>query len=172
MLPYIIRSTFSRRSFYAITVNLDHSRFVSAILPKIWPATYAHWDYHPVIRGDILGLPSERSDSESRRYRIMHKLGFGPHATVCLAERTDCRTAFVAVKITTAEYSQTTRVTMPEATYKNNKNPSHIVSLLDHFTNDTHSNLVMDVAASMAHFWAMPARGFGVKLLHTTTRKV
>ena len=56
----------------------------------------------------------------------MHRPVYGPHATVWLAERTDCRTVFVAVKITTAEYSPTTEAAMLEAVCKDNGNPYRV----------------------------------------------
>jgi hypothetical protein len=53
--------------------------------------------YHPI---DILGPFSE---TESRQYRIMQKLGWGAFSTVWLAQMTDSSQAFVSVKVTTAD---------------------------------------------------------------------
>ncbi|KAF8956779.1 kinase-like protein [Flammula alnicola] len=115
---------------------------------------YVPGGYHPIVIGDILSPSAENSESTSRQYRIMHKLGFGSYATVWLAQKTDSSKAFVAVKVTTADGGLTREAAMLEAASKmqtNDSQPSHVLTLLDHFTlhgpNGTHSVLVTDVVA-------------------------
>jgi serine/threonine-protein kinase SRPK3 len=45
---------------------------------------YVPGGYHPIVMGDILS--PENSESWSRQYRIMHKLGFVSYTTVWLAQ--------------------------------------------------------------------------------------
>ncbi|KAH7924444.1 kinase-like protein [Leucogyrophana mollusca] len=115
---------------------------------------YVPGGYHPVVIGDILSPSPGHSESRSRQYRIMHKLGFGSYATAWLAQKTDSSKAFVAVKITTADPGLTREAAMLEAASKTQTDggkPPHVITLLDHFTlqgpNGTHSVLVTDVVA-------------------------
>jgi serine/threonine protein kinase len=123
---------------------------------------YAPGGYHPIVIGDILSPSAENSESGSRQYRIMHKLGFGSYATVWLAQKTDSSKAFVAVKVTTANGGLTREVAMLEAASKmqtNDKQPSHVLTLLDNFTlhgpNGTHSVLVTDIVVPIL---SLPSR--------------
>ncbi|KAH7927484.1 kinase-like protein [Leucogyrophana mollusca] len=116
---------------------------------------YVPGGYHPIAIGDILSPPPETSDSRSRQYRIMHKLGFGSYATAWLAQKADSN-EFVAVKITTADDGPTREAAMLEAASEmptDGGRPLHVLTLLDHFAfhgpNGTHSVLVTDVVTPM-----------------------
>ncbi|KAF8972588.1 kinase-like protein [Flammula alnicola] len=128
---------------------------------------YVPGGYHPIVLGDILCPSPEDSESGSRRYRIMHKLGFGSYATVWLAQKTDSSETFVAVKITAADGIPTREAAMLEAASKmqtNDGQPPHVATLLDHFTlhgpNGTHSVLVTDVVVPvlslLSHSQSLP----------------
>ncbi|KAF8971371.1 hypothetical protein BDZ97DRAFT_1913862 [Flammula alnicola] len=71
--------------------------------------------YHPIIIGDILSPSPENSESGTRQYRTMHKLGYGSYATVWLVQTTDSSKDFVAVKVTAADGVRTREAAMLEA---------------------------------------------------------
>ena len=73
---------------------------------------YVPGGFHPIITGDILGPSPE---NESRQYRMMQKLDFRSHSTMWLAQKTDPRQAFVALKITMAKDGMTRDAAMLEA---------------------------------------------------------
>ncbi|KAI0630627.1 kinase-like protein [Trametes polyzona] len=105
---------------------------------------YCPGGYHPVVIGDMLDAEPGLAPPQ-RRYRVLHKLGFGSYATVWLGRDTRTST-FVALKITTAEpgdgQSQEAQMLSMLAFRR-------VVTLHDQFTidglNGTHHVLVMDV---------------------------
>ena len=110
---------------------------------------YVPGGFHPIIIGDILGPSPE---NESRQYRIRHKLGFGSHSTVWLAQKTDSIQAFVALKITMSKDGMTKEAAMlVEASSR--VQTTHLITLLDHFIlhgpNGTHTVLVTDIVVPM-----------------------
>ncbi|KDR69876.1 hypothetical protein GALMADRAFT_145255 [Galerina marginata CBS 339.88] len=114
---------------------------------------YVPGGYHPIIIGNILSPPDD-TENESRRYRIMHKLGYGSFATVWLAQKTDSSDAFVAVKVTTAEgYSTTQEAAVLQVLSKAQTKGAHVISILDQFIlhgpNGSHLVVVTEVVVPM-----------------------
>ena len=113
--------------------------------------------YHPIVIGDVLSPSGENSESGSRQYRIMHKLGYGSYSTVWLAQKTDSSETFVAVKVAMAEDDLTREVAMLKAASKfqtNDGRPSHFLNILDYFTlhgpNGSHFVLVTEIVVSLS----------------------
>ncbi|KAI0832021.1 kinase-like domain-containing protein [Trametes gibbosa] len=115
---------------------------------------YRPGGYHPVAIGDMLDAQPDLP-APQRRYRILHKLGYGAYATVWLAR--DVRSAtFVALKITTADLgAHAAREAQMLARLAGARRgdsdgaPSHILEIYDHFSirgpNGTHHVLVTEV---------------------------
>ncbi|PPQ79232.1 hypothetical protein CVT26_000675 [Gymnopilus dilepis] len=145
---------------------------------------YAPGGYHPVVIGDIISSSSSRDDpskvdvesesksKEPRRYRIMHKLGWGAYATVWLAERlrrgddgVEAHAGWVALKINVAvgehwpdrpvdyESAMLRAVQAPFRSKNFEDSESNVVKLEDAFTihgpNGTHEVLVCEVVVPM-----------------------
>ena len=46
---------------------------------------YTYGGYHPIYLGEILSTPADTEPNNSRKYRILSKLGHGSFSTVWLA---------------------------------------------------------------------------------------
>ncbi|OJT02961.1 Serine/threonine-protein kinase SRPK [Trametes pubescens] len=112
---------------------------------------YCLGGFHPIAIGDMLDPQAGLAPSE-RRYRILHKLGFGSYATVWLAR--DIRSGtFVAVKVTTADSGASeereAKMLAKATAAQGDTSPMHILRLHDHFAivgpNGLHHVLVTDV---------------------------
>ncbi|KAI0351374.1 kinase-like protein [Trametes cingulata] len=111
---------------------------------------YSPGGYHPVVIGDMLDSQPGLASHE-RRYRVLHKLGFGSFATVWLARDVQSST-FVALKLTTADSGaqEAREARMLQKLAVSPTEPStHVLSLQDHFIidgpNGSHHVLVTDV---------------------------
>ncbi|KAG6311573.1 hypothetical protein E4U22_002550 [Claviceps purpurea] len=111
---------------------------------------YEPGGYHPVALGDVL---------KDGRYKILHKLGWGGHATTWAAkDQKDDR--FVAVKIMVSKIEESRELKMLRALSalpKDHPGSSYVNQMLDHFThvgpNGTHNCLVLElVGPSVAEF--------------------
>ncbi|CDO69670.1 hypothetical protein BN946_scf184851.g58 [Trametes cinnabarina] len=115
---------------------------------------YSPGGYHPVVVGNTFDQDMTLPDNQ-RRYRILHKLGYGSYATIWLA-RDQASNAFVALKVTTAESS---RAEMREARMLRQlagaaEGPStHILTLCDQFSvqgpNGLHHILATEVVVPL-----------------------
>ncbi|KAG6187208.1 hypothetical protein E4U24_000301 [Claviceps purpurea] len=111
---------------------------------------YEPGGYHPVALGDVL---------KDGRYKILHKLGWGGHATTWAAkDRKDDR--YVAVKIMVSKIEDSRELKMLRALSalpKDHPGSSYVNQMLDHFThvgpNGTHNCLVLElVGPNVAEF--------------------
>ncbi|KAG5952897.1 hypothetical protein E4U57_005762 [Claviceps arundinis] len=111
---------------------------------------YGPGGYHPVALGDVL---------KDGRYKILHKLGWGGHATTWAAkDQRDDR--YVAVKIMVAKVEGSRELKMLQALSalpKDHPGASYVNQMLDHFThvgpNGTHNCLVLElVGPNVAEF--------------------
>ncbi|KAG6221167.1 hypothetical protein E4U34_002360 [Claviceps purpurea] len=111
---------------------------------------YEPGGYHPVALGDVL---------KDGRYKILHKLGWGGHATTWAAkDQKDDR--YVAVKIMVSKIEESRELKMLRALSalpKDHPGSSYVNQMLDHFThvgpNGTHNCLVLElVGPNVAEF--------------------
>ncbi|KAG5960454.1 hypothetical protein E4U57_008194 [Claviceps arundinis] len=111
---------------------------------------YEPGGYHPVALGDVL---------KDGRYKILHKLGWGGHATTWAAkDQKDDR--YVAVKIMVSKVEESRELNMLQALStlpKDHPGSSYVNHVLDDFTlvgpNGTHNCLVLElVGPNVAEF--------------------
>ncbi|KAG6261908.1 hypothetical protein E4U47_008058 [Claviceps purpurea] len=111
---------------------------------------YEPGGYHPVALGDVL---------KNGRYKVLHKLGWGGHATTWAAkDQKDNR--YVAVKIMVSKVEGSRELKMLRALSalpKDHPGSSYVNQVLDHFTlagpNGTHNCLVLElVGPNVAEF--------------------
>ncbi|GKU06982.1 unnamed protein product [Fusarium langsethiae] len=103
---------------------------------------YRPGGYHPLALGDTL---------KNRRYKILHKLGWGSYSTTWAAkDQKDDR--YVAVKITISEVEESGELKILQALSAlpiYHPGSSHVNQLLDHFTlvgpNGSHDCLVLEL---------------------------
>ncbi|KAG6844383.1 hypothetical protein H0H87_007287 [Tephrocybe sp. NHM501043] len=121
---------------------------------------YTTGGYHPIRLGDVLSSPvSAGSDSPSRQYRVLHKLGRGSFATVWLAETLRASSQhYVAVKICVADAPPQLELDIFDKLPRE-KTPN-VVQLLDSFSlagpNGIHTVLVHDVLGSVTSIIGSP----------------
>ncbi|KAI8996626.1 kinase-like protein [Trametes punicea] len=113
---------------------------------------YSVGGYHPVVVGDTFDSNPTLTSNE-RRYRVLHKLGYGSYATVWLA-RDNRSNTFVALKLATADSateadSREARMLLRLARAADDGHSTHVLTLYDHFTvagpNGRHPVLVTEV---------------------------
>ncbi|EIW59837.1 kinase-like protein [Trametes versicolor FP-101664 SS1] len=130
---------------------------------------YCSGGFHPIAIGVMLDPEAGLAPPE-RRYRILHKLGFGSYATVWLARDVRAST-FVAVKVTTADSGaaegREAKMLEKFAGAQGDTIPTHVLQLHDHFTitgpNGVHHVLVTDVV--------LPVLSVGIRSMPPDWRK-
>ncbi|EDR15321.1 uncharacterized protein LACBIDRAFT_301445 [Laccaria bicolor S238N-H82] len=113
---------------------------------------YTHGGYHPIQLGEVLSTPADTEPSNSRKYRILSKLGYGAFSTVWLvsAQHHPESRRYFALKVCVADADPQRELDVFRRLPSDEGR--HVLRLHDSFTidgpNGTHAVHVFDVLVS------------------------